>query len=542
MTRIKTLALLTALLLLFLNSAARAYDFPTGIPAPDFGPVLGDAVSVPLPVNPPAWPGREAPGYYYIDNTAASATDSANTYGFPNRPRQSIPKYLPAGSMVEVRGGPYHFTADANLTLDGTATRPVFLYGVNHPVLAPLKTVVSGSYFVFDGFALRNSVIHTKGMAYAVIRNNDVQGSAGTPNGVKINGNHVVVYNNNIHHHQGDDKHGVNIMGGSHDVWILGNRLHHNGGDGIQFCNMCSASPPRYVYIGGNVIYGNRENGVDLKYCNRVVISRNEIYNHWPSVAGVRFCYDDGSGCTTGSSGSEGESILVGSNGKPGNVWVLFNEVYDSNKGIRLQETSSGFVLGNVIHDVESVGIEIEQTDAGPVTAAFNTIHNTEKGIRGPRAQGVLRITLDDNILSGISGDSIDILYAGANNPTASNNLFYNGGGDIAIRWNSQAYPASGPEIDSLVAGSGNLVGNPMFSNTSASDFHVLAAGAGVDRANSRLVTLNDQFRSIFGNGVSLLRDFADAPRSSAGTGHDIGAYESNSPAGHVPPSPPVLH
>ena len=305
---------------------------------------------------------------------------------------------------------------------------------------------------------------------------------------------------------------------------------------------MCSASPPRYVYIGGNVIYGNRENGVDLKYCNRVVISRNEIYHHWPSVAGVRFCYDDGSGCTTGSSGSEGESILVGSNGKPGNVWVLFNEVHDSNKGVRLQETSSGFVVGNVIHDVESVGIEIEQTDAGPVTAAFNTINNTEKGIRGPRAQGILRIIMDDNILSGISGDSIDILFAAANNPTASNNLFFNAGGDISIRWISRTYPSTGPDIDSLIHGSGNLIGNPMFSNASASDFHVLAAGAGVDRANSRLVTLNDQFRTIFGNGVTILRDFADIPRSSAGTDHDIGAYEIPGTAGHVPPSPPVLH
>ena len=38
MRRIRTLALLTALLLLFLNSAAHAYVFPTGIPAPDFGP------------------------------------------------------------------------------------------------------------------------------------------------------------------------------------------------------------------------------------------------------------------------------------------------------------------------------------------------------------------------------------------------------------------------------------------------------------------------------------------------------------------------
>jgi len=537
----KALAALACALLLFFSSALQAYVMPIGIPAPDFGSVLGNPVTAPLPTRPPGWPGQEVPGYYYVDNTDSNATDDTNTYGYPARPRKSIPETLSAGSVVEVRGGPYQYVLDANFTLNGTAAKPVYLYGVNRPVLEPAKAVFSGTYFLIDGFFVRNSAIHTKGMSHATIRNSEVQGNAGTPNGVKLKGSNIVLFNNTIHHHQGDDKHGVNITEGSHHVWVLGNRLHHNGGDGIQFCNLCTQSPPRYVYIGGNVMYGNRENGVDLKYCDNVVISQNEIYNHWPAVAGTSFCYDDGSGCTTGTSGSEGESILVGSNGKPGNVWVLFNDVHDSNKGIRFQEVSNGFALGNVIHDVESIGIDIEQTDAGNVTAGFNTIHNTAKGIRGPRAQGVLRITMDDNIFSSISGDSIDIVYDVANNSTASNNLFYNDGGVITIRWNSRTSLASGSGIDSMTGGSENRVGDPMFRNPSVSDFYVFANGAGVNQANSVLVPLNDQFRSTFGNGLSILRDFVNAPRSSAGSDHDIGAYESAVTAGNIPPSPPVL-
>ena len=92
-----------------------------------------------------------------------------------------------------------------------------------------------------------------------------------------------------------------------------------------------------------------------------------------------------------------------------------------------------------------------------------------------------------------------------------------------------------------MTAGSGNLIGDPMFRGPSASDFNVLANGTGVNQANSDLVTLDGQFRSIFGNGVSILRDFSDAPRSSSGMDHDIGAYESNAAVGNAPPLPPLL-
>jgi len=542
MTGNKVLALLTAVLPMFLNTAVHAYDMPIGIPAPDFGPVLGNPVDVPPPPRPPVWPGGEAPGYYYIDNTAANATDNANDYGYPNRPRKSIPNTLAAGSVVEVRGGPYQFARAAYFTLQGTATRPVFVYGVNHPVLDnPEKAEINGAYFVFDGFFLRNSRIYSQGMTHAIIRNTEIQGNASTPNGLKVAGSNIVLYNNDIHHHQGDDSHGVTLAEGSHDIWILGNRLHHNGGDGIQFCHKCSTSPPHHVFIGGNALYSNRENGVDLKYCHHVIISGNDVYNHWPSFPGIPFCYDDGSGCTTGSSGSDGASIMVGSDGMPTNIWILFNDIHNSNKGIHIRETYNGFALGNVIHDVYAVGIAFETTGEGPVTAAFNTIHNTDRGITGPWEPGTLSITMEDNILSGISDDSINIQGIAAGLSTASNNLFYNGGGSISIRWDTHVALSSGPAIDGLVRGNGNLIGNPGYRNPAAGDFHVLDSGAGVDQANSRLIALNDRFRLIFGNGVSILRDFDDVSRSSSGTDHDIGAYESYSTMGTAPPLPPTL-
>ncbi|MEZ5541906.1 MAG: right-handed parallel beta-helix repeat-containing protein [Pseudomonadota bacterium] len=528
------------LLALLRCAAAHAYDMPIGIPAPDFGSALGNPINAPLPAHPAAWPTGEAPGYYYIDNTAANATDSANPYGYPNRPRLTIPLSLPAGSVAEVRGGPYRFARDANFTLNGNVTRPVYLYGVNHPVLQdPVKTLIHGAYFVFDGFTLRNTRIQTVDLKYAVIRNSEVAGNAATTNGIQVSGSNIALYDNAIHHHQGDDMHGIVLTEGSHHVWILGNRLSYNGGDGIQFCHDCATSPPTHVYIGGNTIHGNRENGIDLKYCSSVILSQNEVYNHWPTSPGVKFCYDDGSGCTTGSSGSDGVSILAGSNGRPDHVWILFNHVHDSNKGIRVEEAYNSFVLGNVIHDVAAMGLEFGRTGEGPAIAAFNTIHNTATGIKGPWEAGDLKITMEANILSHISGDSIDIDDAPAAQSSASNNLFYNDGGAISVRWNSHITTASGADIDAIAGGSGNLIGDPMFRNPAAADFHVLPGGAGIDQAPAVLADLNTRFRSRFGGNVSILRDFSNTPRPLAGL--DIGAYENHGVTGESPPAPPLL-
>ena len=81
-----------------------AYEAPTGIPAPPFG------IDESRPPHPDDWPSSEVPGYYYVDNTHLSATDTDNEYGYPDQPRQTLPTDIgvwPAGTYVEVHGGPY---------------------------------------------------------------------------------------------------------------------------------------------------------------------------------------------------------------------------------------------------------------------------------------------------------------------------------------------------------------------------------------------------------------------------------------------------
>src|SRR6185503_909125 len=93
-----------------------AWQPPAGIPAPEFGV-------------------RERPGgvTHWVDNTNRQATDERNPYGSPSRPRLTVPASLAAGSVVEVRGGPYTMDtpgAQDTWVLAGEPARPVFVRGV----------------------------------------------------------------------------------------------------------------------------------------------------------------------------------------------------------------------------------------------------------------------------------------------------------------------------------------------------------------------------------------------------------------------------
>src|SRR4051812_13976623 len=114
------LSLATVSLLGTARNVSAQWTPPIGIPMPSFG-VTEIAPAVPNP-----WT-VSTPGFYYVDQTQASATDTSNAYGTPAKPRRTIPWSLPAGSVVELHGTydtPH--TSPATLVSNGTAARPVF--------------------------------------------------------------------------------------------------------------------------------------------------------------------------------------------------------------------------------------------------------------------------------------------------------------------------------------------------------------------------------------------------------------------------------
>ena len=103
---------LSLLLFLLRPGFALAYEPPAGIPMPSFGikeshtMYVGQEYAYSTGTAPYKDAGN-GPYTHYIDNTSSSATDTDNPYGTPALPRVSIPKGAPAGSVIEIHGGPY---------------------------------------------------------------------------------------------------------------------------------------------------------------------------------------------------------------------------------------------------------------------------------------------------------------------------------------------------------------------------------------------------------------------------------------------------
>src|SRR5204863_2641968 len=108
-----------------LHADDASWRAPIGIPVPEFG-IVEQA-----PATPANWLGAQ-PGFYYVDASNSRATDQSNPYGYPGRPRRTIPASLPAGAVVEVHGvyGTSH-TSPNGIAAAGNASQPVFIRGVS---------------------------------------------------------------------------------------------------------------------------------------------------------------------------------------------------------------------------------------------------------------------------------------------------------------------------------------------------------------------------------------------------------------------------
>src|SRR5687768_12062150 len=122
---------------------AAEWTSPLGIPDPGFGitttHLMYGAVGATFNFGsgPVPYPTTvNGPYTHYLDVNHAAATDTANPFGSPSKPRRSIPLNLPPGSVVEIHGGPYSqgtFNGNTSIGIfgNGSATQPIFVRGVS---------------------------------------------------------------------------------------------------------------------------------------------------------------------------------------------------------------------------------------------------------------------------------------------------------------------------------------------------------------------------------------------------------------------------
>src|SRR5215831_18467159 len=122
---VSTLLLATASTLGGATNVLAEWTAPIGIPMPPFG------ISENAPAAPNPWTVA-TPGFYYVDQTQPTATDTSNSYGTPAKPRRSIPNPVPAGAVVEIHGTYDNAQTSPNGVYSlGTATNPAFIRGTS---------------------------------------------------------------------------------------------------------------------------------------------------------------------------------------------------------------------------------------------------------------------------------------------------------------------------------------------------------------------------------------------------------------------------
>jgi hypothetical protein len=551
--RLLSLALLVWILLVQQKAFADPWTPPIGIPAPSFGIEELHTIYAGQIFAVGGFPYRDAgngPYTHYIDNSVA-CSDSGNPYGTDTSPRCSIPSNLPAGSVVEIHGGPYYLGNPPTFTGNGTVSLPVFLRGPGTGGKAQLihasdAKLFEGSYFIVENIDIDRG--RTAG-DHIAIRNSEVHDHP-YRNAVSVGGQHIVIYNNHIHHTGNqvvpDDRHGVWAGPSAEHVWIVDNEINNCSGDGVQFCHACPEPGPQYVYIGRNTISDNVENAVDFKTSRHVVVSQNEMYGHTPT--------------SSGTTGSDGTAALIGSNGLRDaavNIWIIFNDIHDNEIGIRVEasanvdETSGpAYLIGNLIRHSPKSAIVFEKS-GNPIHIYGNTVYDTDTAVNAYwRDQFVLYI--HNNIFANLRGrefgNHVNIEPSVvAQNSIMSQNLFWQNGNSIIITWGGTYTYNSTAELAGFPGGANNILSDPKFNNP-GTDFHLQSDSPAVDSGNYNLYDYAATFCATFGAFIpdceNTMKVDIEKNVRPHGSAWDMGAFEytPGGPDTNPPAAPTGLH
>ncbi len=235
---------------------------PIGIPGPDFGiresHWMYKTGTYDYGNGPEAYhDAGNGPYTHYVDNSDPNATDTNNPYGTALKPRKTIPNpgdagTLPAGSVIEIHGGPY--TGTQRLQGQGTASEPVFYHGVGASMPMAGMFRLRGTYTVAEHLRFSSGAINrytfTATADHVVLRDCEIAGTGQTTDniGLLMGGyegtdvSHALVINTLIHtlgwldNPEDEDRHAINIVSGVHNTWVLDSHLWDTSGSGVQSC------------------------------------------------------------------------------------------------------------------------------------------------------------------------------------------------------------------------------------------------------------------------------------------------------------------
>lgn len=431
--------LLSTIIMLTLPSFAMAdYDYPLGIPEAWVSP---DTES---PSEPEDWE-TEIPGFYYVNPSDPNCVNEDGYYGTPLIPICKVPIFLYAGDVAFLHGTAYSYTTTIFVRSSANETNPAWLIGAEGNEIA-LHFVVSGTYLYIDnlnnigrysGFEIRP--YQGRQTNNIIVRNSTIQGTGSANDSTAISAKgesglamyDIMAYNNHISY-KGDwdaesqnDVHALQTGSYLTNVWYLNNHTHHNGGDGAQFSH--GGKEVSHIYYGGNYSHHERENCIDIKQANDVIISSNTCHSIYKVDS------------------ANGECMVV--HYDPSRIWFINNDISDCVTGIMSTGAFDVYAVGNNIHDMHEASTEshgnISSYQTGAGIAAYSTgylyaINNTitdavrgisyEAGSYFPTITGNIITNMKSGAYTGNEGFAILVkgTTASSNQTIFENNLFYN--------------------------------------------------------------------------------------------------------------------